>query len=230
MAIFFFLSQKEHKSKAETAKERPNGLLKRLFDSSWWTDCAAEKGWRWMKDDVSAGKTVRMERFQKIRSISPSCHYWIGSVNTHLKFSQTTWCTSPLDGVTLSFIRLFVKGTDPLLCSLHIQFPVPFSTKLAVGWTHTQKKLSRLHLCKHSINPWSAWVSWWFVCAHLGLKSSDMRWMWSSLTFWEAPSALQSIWNAVCSRFASANWRIWVKLNFHGCKCVFKHLYPFHAL
>lgn len=142
-----FLSQKEYKSMAETAKERPNGLLERLFDSSWWTDCAAEKGWRWMKDDVSAGKTVRMGRFQKIWSISPSCHYWIGSVNTHLKFSQTTRCTSPLDRVILSFIRLFVKGTDPLLCSLHIQFSVPFFNKACRGMdTHTEKAQSAASL------------------------------------------------------------------------------------
>lgn len=137
--LFFFFSQKEHTSKAEAAKEKLNGLLKRLFDSSWWTDCV-EKGWRWVKDDVSAVKTERMGRFQKIWSILPSCHFWIGSVNTYLKIYRTMWCTSPLDRDNLSFIRLFVKGTDPLLCSMHIQFPAPFSPKLAAGWTHTHRK------------------------------------------------------------------------------------------
>jgi len=37
----------------EAAKEKLHGL-KRLFDRSWWTECV-EKGWKWVKDDVSAG-------------------------------------------------------------------------------------------------------------------------------------------------------------------------------
>lgn len=144
-----------------------------------------------------------MGSFQKIWSSSPICHYWIESINTHLKFSQTTSCASPIGWVIFfSFIRPFVKSTVLLLCSLYIQFPLSFAAKLVETHIHTQKKPSRLRLCKHSINPWSAWASWWFVCAHLGLKSSDMRWTWSSLTFWEAPSALESIWNAICSHFA----------------------------
>lgn len=116
-----------------------------------------------------------------------------------------------------SFVRLFVKGMDLLLCSLYI-VSCAFLTKAFRGMdTHTQKKPSWLRLCKHCINRWSAWASWWFVCAHLGLKSSDMRWMWSSLTFWEAPSALQSIWNAVCSHKLTY---FWVKLNFQVCKYI----------
>jgi len=84
------------------------------------------------------------------------------------------------------------------------------------GHTHTQKKPIRLCLCKHSINPWSAWDSWWFVCAHLGLKSSDMRWMWSSLTFWEAPSALV---NLKCLLQPFCIRKLWVKLNLQECIC-----------